>query len=100
MGIHLKVYRVNGILLDGDEEYIDKSIVEEHDSTRYALDKEFVWNTKKTFHPVDGELWRPINTEQAIFVAKNFCQEAGFNRLLDSLLLLKQNEDYWFKTSY
>ena len=101
MGIHLIMYRVNGVLLDGDEEYLDKSIVDEHDSDRYRGDVQFVNFTQKIYHPVDDDLWRPKDIDYTMEIVEGFIEQAGImNRLPDSLRLLKANEDYWFKTSY
>jgi predicted phosphohydrolase len=101
MGIHLMMYRINGILLDGNEEYLDLSEVHEHDSDRYFGDTQFINFTQKTYHPVDDDLWRPKDIDYTIELAESFREQLGLtNRLPDSLRLLKANEDYWFKTSY
>jgi len=101
MGMHLMMCRVNGILLDGDEEYLDISIVDEHDSDRYRGDVQFVNFTQKVYHHVDDDLWRPKDIDYTMEIVEGFIKQAGLmNRLPDSLRLLKANEDYWFKTSY
>ena len=97
MGIHLIMYRVNGVLLDGDEEDLNKSTVDEHDSCRFVGDSLFVNSVHKVYHPDDNEFWRPKSIEGAMQLILAIAPE---NRLVNSLKLLEEHEDYWFKISH
>ncbi len=97
MGIHLIMYRVNGIWLNEHEDTeLDLSEVSEHDSLRYIGDKEFNNSVHKIYHPDDEDLWRPKSIEEAM---KLILAIAPGNRLVNSLKLLEEHEDYWFTTS-
>lgn len=98
MGIHLTMYRVNGVWLNEHEDVeLDLHEVGEHDSLRYVGDREFNNSVHKTYHPDDEDLWRPKSIEGAMQLILAIAPK---NRLVSSLKLLEEHEDYWFKTSY
>ena len=98
MGIHLIMYRINGIWLNKNEDAeLDVSRVEEHDSCRFFGDSLFVDSVHKVYHPDDDEFWRPKSIEGAMQLILAIAPK---NRLVSSLKLLEEHEDYWFKTSY
>ena len=91
------MYRVNGIWLNEHEATeLDLSEVAEHDSLRYVGDKEFNNSVHKTYHPDDENLWRPKNIKEAMQLILAI---APGNRLVNSLKLLEEHENYWFTTS-
>ena len=97
MGIHLIMYKINGVRLNEYEDTeLDLSEVSDHNSLRYVGDREFNNSVHKVYHPDDEDVWRPKDIDEAMQLILAI---APGNRLVNSLKLLEEHEDYWFTTS-